>query len=176
MHQFKEVPADCCDCGCNNSQTPQQRLWVSSACWKTALSSKRAHKHRKQLAARWSYRENTAGVTGRVGWEGEEGVIAIIQHLQRTRSQKIKTSCYSRWPACHGNSLNHSNVLSRLFLSELLDLGAGSSASWQSLIQIWIMHDDEYNASTEWRIEIGTLSRCMWMSMGVCRRVCVCVL
>lgn len=46
--------------------------------------------------------------------------------------------------------------------------GAGSSASWQPLIQIWIMYDDEYNASVEWCIEIGTQGRCMWVSMGVC--------
>lgn len=69
---------------------------------------------------------------------------------------------------CHRNSLNHSNVLSRLFLSELLNLEAGSSARWQSLIQIWIMYDDEYNASVEWCIEIGTQGRCMWARMGVC--------
>lgn len=82
----------------------------------------------------------------------------------KTRSggvQIMSVSYNTAATACRRNSLNHSNVLARLFLSKLLNLGAESSAGWQCLIQIWIMHDGEYIASIEWYIKIGIV-RCTW--------------
>lgn len=58
------------------------------------------------------------------------------------------------------NSLDHSTVLSRLFLSKLINLGAERATSWQSLIQIWIIHDGEYEASAELCVKIGPCGRC----------------
>lgn len=59
------------------------------------------------------------------------------------------------------NSLDLSNVLSRLFLSKLINLGAERATSWQPLIQIWIIHDSEYEASAEPCVKIGPCGRCV---------------
>lgn len=102
------------------------------------------HNHRKQ-PAHWLRRPPQLLTSNRENAAQVKGVIAFIQPLQSTTCRKMKHDV-TLGGQCVRNSLNHSNVLSRLFLSELLHLGAGSSASWQSLIQIWIMYDDEYNA------------------------------
>lgn len=86
----------------------------------------------------------------------------VICHINPVQAVGKWDICKTVW---HENPLNHSNVMSRLFLPKLINLGAGWPARWQSLIQFWIIHDGEYEASIEWCVKIGTLQR--WMKNNI---------
>lgn len=94
-------------------------------------------------------------------WKTYSRPHSYLPHYSSSGSQKMRhLQDRVTW-----NSLNHSHVLSRLFLPKLINLGAGWPASWQSLIQIWIIHDGKYEASIEWCVKIGTLQR--WMKNNI---------